>query len=271
MAVFVAFSDESDGAIQTGPFVYGGFIAPHLVWEEIFAQRWESDVLNSDPPIASFHMTEIRNETWQAKNGLTNADAQRKIDAAVRVIASLPQLRVVYAFFDGGHFRGLFDDGRMASRGKQFGTHRLEPDYIGFMGFARGVLEYVHDNHADAERVDFVVERKTTITHYLPQYLDELVAWAKKDGRHRLLDLIGEVIPGGKDRCPLQASDLAMWHIRNYEASTAEPLDLLRCAALFHDRQMIVGHVTNDEMDGIYARARDVIRGRENGARGGVA
>jgi hypothetical protein len=267
MAVFVAAADESDGPLQKGPFVYGGFIAPFVVWENVFAPMWEEQVLNSDPPIGPFHMTEIRNPKWQALNGLSDAQAQLKIDAAVHVVASIPELRVAHTRFDGGHFRQTFGASRMMSRGRQPGAHRLEPDYVGFMGFARAALEYVHDNHPDAERVDFVVERKTTVTHYLPQYLEELVTWAKKENRHALLDLIGEVIPGAKDRAPLQASDLAMWHIRRHEARESEAVDVLRLAAMFNGRQMILGEITNDELTVIHAQAMDLIRARATDAK----
>ncbi len=274
MAVFVAASDESDGPLQKGPFIYGGFIAPHYVWEDVFAPQWEERVLNSEPPIGPFHMTEIRNPKWQAKNGLTDADAQRKINEAVQIVASIPDLRVAYAQIDGGHFRQLFSGSRRPSLGNQPGYHRLEPDYVGFMGFARAALEYVHDNHPNAERVDFVVERKTTVTHYLPDYLDELVRWATNQKRYALLDLIGDVIPGTKERVPLQASDLAMWHIRRYEAEESEPIDDLRLAAMFDGRPMMVGHITNDELTGVHARAVDVLQGRVRNrpdANGGVA
>ena len=210
-----------------------------------------------EPCIDCFHMTEIRSPTWQAQHGLTEEQAQARIDAAVQVVAQSP-IRVARAKFDGGHFRQVFARARMAKPGSQFGTYRLEPDYVGFMGFARGVLEHFHDNHPDAERVDFVVERKTTVTHYLPNYLDELVKWATTEKRYSLLELIGEVRAGDKSRVPLQAADLAMWHIRRHEAREAKSVDVRRLAKMFNERQMTLNEVSNAELSSIAERARDV-------------
>ena len=76
MSLFTAFGDESDGGDQTGPFVFGGFVAPTRDWVDYFTPAWEERVLNRAPSIGSFHMTEIRNQRWQLKNGLTQGDAE---------------------------------------------------------------------------------------------------------------------------------------------------------------------------------------------------
>jgi hypothetical protein len=64
--------------------------------------------------------------------------------------------------------------------------------------------------------------------------------------RHRLIDLVGEVIPGSKVRVPLQVSDLALWHIRRHEADESEPVDIIQLATMFDGRPMILGQITHE-------------------------
>jgi hypothetical protein len=258
MAVYIAASDESDGPLQNGPFVYGGFVGPSRDWIDWFAPAWEERVLNPEPVLAYFHMAEIRSPKWQARNGWTATDAERRIEEAVRVVASSGSIHLVRTSFDGGHFRQLFGSARVIKRDSQPGTYPFDPDYVGFLGFARGVLEYVHSYHDDVERVDFIVERKTRVSHYLPNYLDSLEKWLRENGTPRLVDLIGELIPGDKTRVPLQAADLAMWHVRRHEAGESERIDVRRIRQMFNGRTLTLSGLTNDEISTIAARYTEV-------------
>ena len=168
MCVFVAAADESDGPQQSGPFVYGGFVGPAHDWTGWFTPAWRERVLNGAPALAHFHMAQIRNPKWQAANGLTATDAERRIDEAVRVVSSMGSIHVVRTSFDGGHFRQVFKDTRVIKTRPQPGTYKFQPDYVGFLGFARGALEYVNQSCQRAARVDFVIERKQGISHRLP-------------------------------------------------------------------------------------------------------
>jgi len=255
MAVFVAAADESDGHLQTGPFVYGGFVGPSRDWIDWFAPAWEERVLNVAPTIPFFHMAEIRNPKWQGKNGFTWIDAERRIDEAVRVVASMGSIHLVRTSLDGGHFRKVFDTFRIVRQGYQPGTYALDPDYIGFLGFARGVLEYVRQSYPDAERVDFVVERKSRVSHYLPDYLGHVERWLREQGRLDLVELIGELTLGDKTRVPLQAADLAMWHVRRYEANESEAVDIRRLDRMLQGRMMTLSGMTNDEISGVASRS----------------
>jgi hypothetical protein len=258
MAVFLAASDESEAGNQTGPFVYGGFVGPVLDWMNRFSPVWQKRVLDAEPCIEYFHTAQIKSPTWQAQNGFTRDEAEARIQAAVSVIADMPFIKLARAKVDGGHFRKLFGKSRMIKQTGQPGTYRMLPDYVGFLGFARGVLEYVHDNHPEAERVDFIVERKTTVSHYLPNYLNMIVDWAKREKRHALLALVGDVMSADKARAPLQAADLAMWHIRNHEAGLSKPDDIRRLAAMFNDRPMTLNEITNEDLTRVAARTKDL-------------
>jgi hypothetical protein len=257
VAVFVAAADESDGPKQTGPFVYGGFVGPTRDWIDCFAPAWQERVLNGRPTLPFFHMTEIRNPKWQVENGLLPWEADRRIDEAVCVVGSMGSIRLARTSFDGGHFRQTFQSVRVARKGAQAGGYPFEPDYIGFLGFARGVLEHVKSEYPDAEKVDFLVEKKQTVSHYMPNYLDMLEDWLTDNGRLDLVALIGELNPrGDKTRVPLQAADLAMWHVRRHEAGESEAIDVRRLAQMFDGRTMILTGMTNPEITGVASRIK---------------
>ena len=254
MSLFTAFGDESDGGDQTGPFVFGGFVAPTRDWVDYFTPAWEERVLNRAPSIGSFHMTEIRNQRWQLKNGLTQGDAERKIDEAVSIIAASGSLHLVRTAMDGGHFRNVFGDTKLVRTAPQPGTYQFDPDYIGFLGFARGALEYMHTHCVDVERVDFVIERKERVSHYIPGFLDQLRNWLKANSRLDLLSLVGEVIPGDKEHVPLQAADLAMWHVRRHEAGELDQADRGRLAQMFDGRALTLTGMSNEQITEVSGR-----------------
>lgn len=254
MSLFTAFGDESDGGDQTGPFVFGGFVAPTRDWVDYFTPAWEERVLNRAPSIGSFHMTEIRNQRWQLKNGLTQGDAERKIDEAVSIIAASGSLHLVRTAMDGGHFRNVFGDTKLVRTAPQPGTYQFDPDHIGFLGFARGALEYVHTHCVDVERVDFVIERKERVSHYIPGFLDQLRNWLKANSRLDLLSLVGEVIPGDKEHVPLQAADLAMWHVRRHEAGELDQADRRRLAQMFDGRALTLTGMSNEQITEVSGR-----------------
>ena len=53
-----------------------------------------------------------------------------------------------------------------------------------------------------------------------------------KVGHPELVPLLGEFIPGGKDRVPLQAADYLCWHVRRAEAQTMDARDAARWDAI---------------------------------------
>jgi hypothetical protein len=101
MAVFLAAADESDGAFQRGPFLFGGFVAPTNDWIDWFVPAWEERVLNRHPAIPYLHMVDIRSARWREKNGLTWDDAEHRVDEATRIIGSMGSLMPVRTLMDG--------------------------------------------------------------------------------------------------------------------------------------------------------------------------
>lgn len=256
MAVFVAASDESDGRDQTGPFLYGGYVAPVDYWTDIFAPAWEERVLNRRPVIKAFHMAEIRNEEWQVKNGLKPWEAYARIEEAVSVVASCGALHPVITMMNGGHFREAFQGFKVPIYEPQPGKYRLEPDFIGFEGFVFGVLEYIAERHSDAEKVDLLVERKTGVTNRLDEWMKSITLALEQKGYGRLVRYVGEVIPAGKDRVPLQAADLMLWLVRKYEAEEADADDVRRVKRLLDTRWQTISGPEPAEIQGVADRSR---------------
>ena len=256
MAVFVAAGDESDGPTQRGPFVYGGFVAPSKYWIESFAPTWEKFVLNDDPPIPFMHMADIRRPSWREQHGLTAKEAERRVDAATAVIAQASELCALKTQFDGGHFRDIFGQARIVRFGKQPATYRFEPDYVACLGVAYAALDCVYHNYPDAEKVDFVVERKTKITHHLGSFHENLEQGFQQKGRSELIRLIGDLIPGGKERVPLQAADVAVWHFRREACQEANAEDLKRLGWMFDRRPIMTNGLTLEEISLVGQRSK---------------
>jgi hypothetical protein len=260
MAVFVAAGDERDGAAGRGAFVYGGFVAPVDDWVNWFAPAWEERVLNGPPTIPYMHMTEIRSRDWRERHGLTLHEAERRVDEATRVICSMGSLHFVKSEMDGGHFRDVLGDMRIIRPGKQPGVYPMQPDYTGFYGFVYAALEYVHTNYPDAEKVDFIVERKSGITPHLDDFYRSIDKGLRAKGEGHLIRLIGELIPGGKDRVPLQAADVGIWHFARHAAGQTDITDGRRAWRMFHNQRVTVNGLTNEQITaiGVKSKARKV-------------
>jgi hypothetical protein len=250
MAVFLAAGDESDGPQQRGPFIYGGFISPVRDWIDTFTPTWERLVLNAYPPIPYLHMVDIRSPKWRQRYGLNKTEADLRVDAAATIIGSRSKERFcpLKTEFDGGHFRDVFGETKLIRFGRQTSTYRMEPDYVGFLGFAYGALEYVWSQHPTAEKVDFVIERKTTITQHIEEFSDTLANAFRAKGRPELIRLIGDLIPGGKERVPLQAADVAVWHLRRNACKEADDDDIRRLSWMFDGRPMMTNGMTLEEI-----------------------
>ena len=256
MAVFVAAADESDGATQRGPFLYGGYVAKFTYWTESFTPAWQERLLNGNPVLPYFHMTEVNSPKGREKYGLEGIEADRRIEEAVNVIRSSGGLYLCTTEMDGGHFRDVFKDFKIPTKGKQPGVYRFEPDYLAFLGFAFAALEYVGREHPDADKVNFVVERKPPITHHLGDFHDSMTMALEHIGRKNLIRYLGDLLPGEKEQTPLQAADTAVWHIRKFKAFESTRTDERRLAFLLHGRTFSQTGLKRGEMDGLNERAK---------------
>lgn len=258
-ADFIAAADESEAGNQEGPFLFGGYVAPVSDWEQWFAPAWQERVLGAPPKLVLpfFHMADIASPEGRSKCGLTERDASSRLRAAVDVIRSTGSLHFTHAILDGHHFRRLVDSIRLVQQGtKQWGSYRFEPDYIAFLGFAFGALRHVHDEYPAANKVDFVVERKQPVTHHLREFHRDMASSLINAGHDDLVPLVGRLIPAGKERIPLQAADLCLWHLRRLEAGDATNEDLRRLEEMSHGRLRTAMSLTHEYVEGLIARSR---------------
>jgi hypothetical protein len=255
--VFQAVADESERGNQTGLFLFGGWVAPLSDWEETITPLWEERVLNGRPTLPYLHATELLSREGRAKYGITKRQAEARIDKAINVIRQAPQgLSVAMTYFDGDHFRDVFKNSQVIRPGKQPGLYQFEPDYIGFNGFAIGALEYVSQKHPEAEKVDFLVEKKQGVTHRMENFYDALPDALRARGLARLIPLIGAFISGDKERVPCQVADLLLWYARTVKGERSTAIDRRRFQRLTKGRAGAVNTMPNEDMERLDAKSK---------------
>jgi hypothetical protein len=214
----VAASDETAVQNPRGKFFWVGWIAPETDWSDVFTPEWDRSVLAGPPRIPYLHMVDARSKSWRAKNGVSRDDMDSRVASACRVIADSHSLYPLATNVDQNDFDRYFGFRMRKNRNLAFmGAH---PDYICFLVYAYWVLE--HAKRQSAEKVDFVVELNGRITDKIKMFHGHLANAARLYGRPDLIPLIGELIPAGKERVPLQAADYFAWHVQRVEANTAE-------------------------------------------------
>jgi hypothetical protein len=208
---------------------------PRRDWSRFFAPAWQERVLDGPPSIPYLHMTEMRSRKWRAEHGLSELDADDRIDEAITLIDTMASLYPIGIDVHAGHFRDeLREQKVVVSSG---GAKNLEPDYICFVGYAYLVLKYLERFHPEAEKVDFVVERNGDITKHIQEFHSHLAADLESLGEPSLVKLVGELIPAGKERIPLQAADVLCWHTgRARQHGTMDINDIRRYRKLIRRR-----------------------------------
>lgn len=244
MAVFVSGSDESSGKDHRSPFLFAGFVGPEEDWHRFFAPAWQERVLDGPPKIDYLHMTDIRSPQWRAEHGLSQYEADRRVDEAFSLLGQMASLYPVGINVNAGMFRDQFAEFRVTVPGRK--PMPMEPDYICFLAYAFVLLKFVHTTHPEAEKVDFVVERKNVVTRYIQEFHSQLGICLETLGEPNLAELVGDLIPGDKQRVPLQVADLLCWYTaRPTETMTVS--DIRRYSTIAH-RQGCQVEVSQDDL-----------------------
>jgi hypothetical protein len=226
VAVFLAASDETSGANAFALYHYAGWIAPVPDWWNYFTPAWQERVLDGPPKIPYLHMTDMRSRAWREQWHLTETDADERLDEAARVIDTMGSLYPLKLTIDTSIFRPLYKPHKMiAASGAQ---KDYQPDFLAFTSYALAVLVRVHLKYPDAEKVDFLVENNSDVTKHIYELYKAMPVGLDHIKRPELIPLLGEFIPGGKDRVPLQAADYLCWHSQRAEAGTLSDVRDLR-------------------------------------------
>jgi hypothetical protein len=216
MAVFIAAADESADQNPRRNFLYGGFAAPVCDWEGCFAEAWNERVLCGPPALNYLHMTEMMSPAWRKEQGITEWQVDQRLDEAANVIASSGSL--VAIIWSAGE-----EDFNRTVRPfapRKVHTGLEQPDYLAFLAFAFSTLQYLSAWEPSVERVDFWLERNDRVTTRIERFHSLLAPDLSTLGRSDLADLVGELLPVGKDRIPAQAADFLCWHERRFFGGT---------------------------------------------------
>ena len=233
MSVFIAAADESTDQQQRQKLVYGGFAASLDTWTNHFCPAWDERVLAGPPRLRALHVSEVRNERWRRKNGLTERDAMSRLDEAARIIRSTGGLVPVTIELPLAGFQGLA--GRRFNafpERKQLHRGEFAPDHYCFLGFALFQLDIIKKLYPEAQKVDFWVERNAAVTRNLEAFVVRLGPFLSELGHDELAPLVGEYQQVTKERIPAQAADYLCWHKRNRDAGTLDAGGQSRYAAI---------------------------------------
>jgi len=119
-------------------------------------------------------MTDIRSPQWRQNRGISSIDAERRIEEGCVVLDQLANLHPLRIVIDGAFFRDEFREIKVRSiRRKQFKDIRA-PGYLAFLAYAWAALKYLAKYHPEVEKLDFVVEKKTTVTQHVQDFHADL-------------------------------------------------------------------------------------------------
>lgn len=231
MAVFVAASDERySGGNCRDKFFYGGFLAPFNDWAGPFAEQWDANVLAGPPRIPYLHMTDIRKRAWRESegNGISRTQGERRVRSAFELISEMPSLTPIGTDLNAGHLLDTFTKKIQVQTNGGKARKRFKPDYLSFLAYVYLVLEFCDRKRPDAEKVDFVVERNGEITNHIQEFYETMPSSLESIGAKHLIPLLGELIPGGKDRAPLQAADVLCWYSQRFREGELNDKDTRR-------------------------------------------
>lgn len=173
-------------------------------------------MLNGTPRLDYLHMVDLRNQAWRDEKGISWEEAERRIDAAFDLIDGAGGLFPVAGLvLDTAHMLQALESTRLLLETSGGIARRpWVPDFLCFFSYAKNVLAYVSEKYPDADKVDFIIERNGRITHTIERFYDSMPSDFREMGYGRLADLMGDLIPAGKERVPLQAADLLCWYSR---------------------------------------------------------
>ena len=95
-------------------------------------------------------------------------------------------------------------------------------DYPSFHGYIYLVLS-VMSPYPKAEKVDFVIEKKTEVFPAIRDFHEGLRESFLHIGLPRFADLVGDLMPSDKRGIPVQAADVLCWHTQRLFASRRNP------------------------------------------------
>ncbi len=189
-------------------------------------------------------MTDIRRPSWREEKGISSPEADRRVQNAVDILCNRKEPSWAGVGFTHKQFNDTLKQKVLLPGGA---TKEFVAEYFGFYCYVYTVLRHVKKMYPDCRKVDFLVERNGDVTKKLPYFYDHFESTMKRLGAGDVTGMLGEVIPGGKERSPLQAADLVCWYLRRSNEQALEGVDLLRYEQLTKPpKQYITGFLEDD-------------------------
>jgi hypothetical protein len=226
--VFLSASDESDGGHHRSRFWHGGWVGPEADWYNFYVPVWQERVLDANPKIPYLHMTEIRNLNWCREHGVSWLAAQDKMDEAAILLNQMGSLYPITMDTNAGAFLDAHGKKTVMKNKGDKKPSRFLVDHYSFNAYVFGVLSYISHVHADAEKVDFMVERKDGVWEKLKKFYEGIEGALDYVGMPGLKKYMGEFIPVGKDRAPVQMADMLCWHASRADLGLLKGRDVMR-------------------------------------------
>jgi hypothetical protein len=214
VSLFIAASDETapGDSRKTGTFVYGGYVASLDNWRE-FNKAWAKYVIGKKTPDFVLHMSELRNRKKREKAGISNKVAKRKIDGAFKVVRDAKDVRPVVSFMSTAVFSTTLSSLTLKRPGRR--ATALLPDHVAFYRYVRTVTSIVSELHAEARRINFMIESKSRdLTRDFEDIFDLVRQELSDEGATTEAALLGCLYSETKQRPALQAADMAIWLVR---------------------------------------------------------
>lgn len=235
VAVFGAYSDETEN--PRGQFLVGGYIACQDEWPWV-ARAWQERVLDGPPRIPYLHMREIRRPAWRIKHHVSVNDAEERVSEAARIMDSFGDVAATSSMIHRKDLSDIYHSRYRRKKNVPLGLD--EPDYLCFLAYAYNVIHLAHVKWKEAERVDFVVSRKKSISDHVREFKEDLAELLQPPFKELVGDLL---VVSMEDRLPLQAADVLLWHLQHYYACGQNQFkmrlpDRMRLAQLTHEGNM---------------------------------
>jgi hypothetical protein len=232
--VFLSASDESDGGHHRSRFFHGGWVGPETDWYNCYVPAWQERVLDAKPAIPYMHMTEIRDHDWCTEHGVSWFEAQDKMDEAAILLDQMGSLYPITMDANAGSFLDAHGKNKVIQNEGERKASRFLIDHFSFNAYIFGVLAYIGNMHPEAEKVDFMVERKDGVWEKLKNFYEGFGVALDYVGHPELKKYMGEFIPVGKDRAPVQMADMLCWHTSRDHLGLLKGRDVLRANTIFN-------------------------------------
>lgn len=246
-------------------------MGPETDFYNSFVPAWQERVLEAAPEIPYLHMTEIRDPEWCIKHGVSWQQAQEKMDEAAILLSQMGSLYPITMDANMGTFLDAHGKEKVIQNEGDNKASRFLIDHFSFNAYVFGVLAYIHNMHPYAEKVHFMVERKDGVWEKLKQFYAGFGDGLDRIGMPELKKYLGEFIPVGKDRAPVQMADMLCWHASRADRGLLQGRDVLRANTIFHRKGKRVSipdsihmelakgfaEVMNESKDGVSKIRRD--------------